>query len=216
MGKRNFLMKKILLLIFILIGFAGHSQNPLQSVLKTYFRTQPFDMKFSSFVTSLQKDPWFTLEEYSRRTDSNFFFLSGTYKNFNPFRFTPKELRLVVAEEEIIHRDSLHTRDTIINLQLMAITDTGLVNSKTVEKEFHRFNNNQAERFSSKTYDTYDEQGKMTAEIFNYFIFPFSIAPLTIAWGPFSESRNYTFTITIRFKLKENITNFILAPNEQF
>ena len=208
-------MRKLIVFIFILIAFSSYSQNPLQSLLKTYFRTHPFDIKFSSFVLSLQKDPWFTTEEYHRRTDTSFFFLSGTYKNFNPFRFTPKELRLVVAEEEIIHVDSLHTRDTIINLQLMAITDSGLVNSKPVEKEFHRFNNNQSDRFSSKTYDTYDKQGKMAAEILNYFIFPLSIAPVTIAWGPLPENRNYTFTITIRFKLKENIANFILAPNEQ-
>ena len=210
-------MKKLIVFIFILIAFSSYSQNPLQSLLKTYFRTHPFDMKFSSFVTSLQKDPWFTTEEYYRRTDSNFFFLSGTYKNFNPFRFTPKELRLVVAEEEIIHADSLHTHDTIINIQLMAITDTGLGNRKPVEKEFHRFNNNQSDRFSSKTHvDSYDEEGKMAAEIYNYFIFPLSIAPVTIAWGALPESRNYAFTITIRFKLNGNNADFILAPNEQF
>ena len=149
--KTSRLAKKIIVFIFLLIAFNGYSQNPLQPILKTYFRAHPFDMKFSSFVLSLQKDPWFTTEEYYRRTDTNFFFLSGTYKNFNPFRFTPKELRFVIAEEEIMHTDSLHTHDTIINIQLMAITDTGLVNSKSVEKEFHRFNNNQADRFSSKT-----------------------------------------------------------------
>ena len=208
-------MKKIIVFIFLLIAFNGYSQNPLQPILKTYFRAHPFDMKFSSFVLSLQKDPWFTTEEYYRRTDTNFFFLSGTYKNFNPFRFTPKELRFVIAEEEIMHTDSLHTHDTIINIQLMAITDTGLVNSKSVEKEFHRFNNNQADRFSSKTHNAYDEQGKMSAEIYNYFIFPLSIAPVTIAWGPIPETKNYTFTITIRFKLRGNTADFILTPGEQ-
>ena len=65
------------------------------------------------------------LKTYDRRTDSNFFFITGTYKNFNPFRYAPKELRLVVAEEEIIHADSLKTHDTIINLQIMGVTDTG-------------------------------------------------------------------------------------------
>ena len=208
-------MKKIFVFIFLLIAFNSYSQNPLQSILKTYFRAHPFDMKFSSFVLSLQKDPWFTTNEYYRRTDTNFFFLSGTYKNFNPFRFTPKELRFVIAEEEIIHSDSLHTLDTIINIQLIAITDTGLANSKSVEKEFHRFNNNQADRFSNKTHYTYDEKGKMTAEIYNYFVFPLSIAPVTIAWGPLPETRNYTFTITIRFKLRGNISDFILTPGEQ-
>src|SRR6187200_2907630 len=139
MGKRNFLMKKILFALFILIAGTSYSQNPLQSLLKTYFRTHPFDMRFSSFIASLQQDPWFTIETYSRRTDTAFFYLTGTYKNFNPFRFPPKELRLIVAEEEIIHTDSLKTHDTIMNLQLLAISDSSEINSNLVEKEFKRF-----------------------------------------------------------------------------
>ena len=210
-------MKNLIVFIFILIALSSYSQNPLQSILKTYFRTHPFDMKFSSFVTSLQKDPWFTTEQYHRRTDSNFFFLSGIYKHFNPFRFTPKELRFVVAEEEIIHTDSLLTHDTIINIQLMATTDTGLVNRKPVEREFHRFDNNQSDRFSYKTHrDSYDGEGKIAAEMYNYFIFPLSIAPVTIAWGAVPESRNYALTITLRFKLNGNNADLILAPNEHF
>src|SRR4030095_11923057 len=101
MGKNDLLMKKILFSFFILIVSTSYSQNPLQSLLKTYFRTHPFDMKFSSFIASLQQDPWFTVETYSRRTDSSFFYLTGIYKNFNPFHYPPKELRLVLAAEEI-------------------------------------------------------------------------------------------------------------------
>jgi hypothetical protein len=208
-------MKKILFPLFILIVNPGYSQNPFQSALKTYFRTHPFDMRFSSFIASLQQDPWFTIETYSRRTDTSFFYLTGTYKNFNPFHYPPKELRLVVAEEEIIHVDSLKTHDTIMNLQLLGISDSGAVNSKLVEKEFKRFHKNQADRFSSNTYDTFEEKnGRITAEIYNYFIFPYSIAPITIAWGILPDTNQYAFTITIRFKVKENIATYIVSPGE--
>jgi len=208
-------MKRILLPLFILIAGTGYSQNPLQSVSKTYFRTGPFDIKFSSFINSLQKDPWFIIEEYSRRTDTSFFYLTGTYKNFNPFRYVPKELRLVVAEEEIIHTDSLKTHDTIMNLQLMGISDSSAINSKMVEKELKRFLNNQADRFSGNTHNTYQEKdGTITAEIYNFFVSPFSIAPVTIAWGILPETNQYSFTITIRFKVKENVAIYIVSPNE--
>jgi len=208
-------MKKILFPFFLLIVSTSYSQNPLQSLLKTYFRTHPFDMRFSSFIVSLQQDPWFTIETYSRRTDTAFFYLTGTYKNFNPFHYPPKELRLVLAEEEIIHTDSLKTHDTIMNLQLLGISDTGAVNSKLVEKEFKRFHKNQADRFSSNTYDTFEEKnGRITAEIYNYFVFPFSIAPITIAWGILPDTNKYAFTITIRFKVKENIATYIVSPGE--
>ena len=204
-------MRNILLYIsFTFLVFGNlNAQSPVESISKTYFRTHPFDMKFSSFVASLQQDPWFSLETFSRRTDSTFFFLTGTYKNFNPFRYVPNELRLVVAEEEIIHADSIKTHDTIINLQIMGVTDTNVANRKAVEKEFRRFHNNQADRFSTNTHEGYEDSG----EIYNYFISPFSIAPVTIAWGRL-ETHQYTFTITIRFKLKENTATYILLPGE--
>ena len=202
-------MKKLLVSIFMLIALSSYSQNPLESILKTYFRVHPFDIRFSSFVTSLQQDPWFTVETYGRRTDSTFFFLTGTYKNFNPFRYLPKELKLVVAEEEITHADSLKTHDTIINLQIMGLTDTGIVSSKAVEKEFKRFHNNQADRFSNSVHQTFEGTG----EVNYYFISPLSIPPVSIAWGRV-ETNQYTFTITIRFKLKENMANYIVAPGE--
>jgi len=208
-------MKKILFPLFILIASTSYSQNPLQSAIKTYFRSHPFDMRFSSFIASLQQDPWFTIETYSRRTDTSFFYLTGTYKNFNPFHYPPKELRLVLAEEEIIHTDSLKTHDTIMNLQLLGISDSGTVNSKLVEKEFKRFHKNQADRFSSNNYNTIEEKnGRITAEIYNYFVFPFSIAPVTIAWGLLPETNQYAFTITIRFKVKENVATYIVSPGE--
>jgi hypothetical protein len=215
MDKRRFLMKKILFPLFILIVNTGYSQNPIQSVLKNYFRTHPFDLKFSSFIASLQQDPWFTIETYSRRTDTSFFFLTGTYKNFNPFHFPPKELRLIVAEEEIIHMDSLKTTDTIMNLQLLAISDSGAINSKLVEKEFKRFHNSKADRFSSNTSSSFKEKdGSLTIKVYNYFVSPYLIAPVTIAWGILPGSNQYAFTITIRFKVKENAAIYIISPNE--
>jgi len=185
-------------------------------MLKTYFRTHPFEMKFSTFILNLQKDPWFTIEEFNRRTDSTFFYLSGSYKNFNPFRFAPTQIKLVVAEEVLIHMDSLHTHDTVVNLQLIAFTDTSSVNKSAAAKEFKRFHNNQAQHFYNTNYKNYDRSSVTIAEIENYFVYPFSIAPVTVAWGLVAETRQYVFTITIRFKVKQNLANYIAAPGESF
>lgn len=210
-------MKKLILPIFIFSICTAYSQNPenpVYKVAKKYFRAHPFDMKFSSFISSLQRDPWFTIEESYRRTDSAFFFLSGTYRSFNPFQFIPKELKLIVAEEEIVHTDSLKTLDTIINLQLIAMADSGTVGLKTVQKEFKRFNSSQSKQFSNSTYKFSPPKGPVVTESFNYFVFPFSVAPVTIAWGLYPDSDQYAFTITIRFKLKQNMADYILTPEE--
>jgi len=210
-------MRNILLYIsFTFCALSNlNAQNPLQPLLKTYFRTHPFDIRFSSFIASLQQDPWFTIETYDRRTDTSFFYLTGTYKNFNPFHYPAKELRLVLAEQEIIHTDSLKTHDTIMSLQLLGISDTGAINSKFVEKEFKRFHKNQSDRFSSNAHDTFKgKNASITAEIYNYFVSPFSIAPITIAWGILPDTNQYAFTITIRFKVKENMATYIVSPDE--
>jgi hypothetical protein len=208
-------MKKILFIFCILIAYNSFSQVQLKYVVKKYFRIHPLEMRFSSFILSLHKDPWFTIDVEDRRTDSTFFYLSGIYKNYNPFQYTPKELRLVLAEMEIIHDDSLKTHDTIMNLQLMGITDSMVAGKKMVEKEFKRFHNNHADRFSSNTYNSYkSKDGTIIAEIYNFFVSPFSIAPVTIAWGILPESNQYSFTITLRFKVKENIAIYIISPGE--
>jgi len=208
-------MKKILFIFCILIAYNSFSQAQLKYVVKKYFRIHPLEMRFSSFILSLHKDPWFKIDVEDRRTDSSFFYLSGTYKNYNPFQYTPKELRLVLAEMEIIHDDSLMTHDTIMNLQLMGITDSMAAGKKMVEKEFKRFHNNHADRFSSNTYNSYkSKDGTIIAEIYNYFVSPFSIAPVTIAWGILPENNQYSFTITLRFKVKENIAIYIISPGE--
>ena len=188
------------------------ASKALMKVTKDYFRSQPLSQRFSSFITSLQKDPWFTVENYERRTDSTFFYMSGTYKNFNPFRYETKEIRLIIAEEEFIHVDSLHTKDTIINLQLMGITDTNAKNAGQVQKEFKRFDRIYRADFGSAVYNYASQQGVTTAEMYNYFFPTLAISPVTTAWGQLTDTHQYTFTMTIRFKLKENEAIFILYP----
>jgi hypothetical protein len=212
---KGFFMKKILFLFCILIAYTSFSQAQFKYVIKKYFRTHPLEMKFSSFILSLHKDPWFTIDEENRRTDSTFFYLRGTYKNYNPLQYTPKELRLVIAEMQIVHEDSLKTLDTIMSLQLMGIADSSVASKKMVEKEFKRFHNNHADRFSNNNYNSYkSKDGDIVAEIHNYFVSPFAIAPITIAWGVQTETHQYLFTITLRFKVNENHATFIMSPEQ--
>lgn len=207
-------MRKFFILLFIIFAIKSNSQDAIQVISKHYFREHPFSSKFSTFILNLQRDPWFSMKEFNRRTDSSFFFLSGDYKNFNPFRFTPKELKLIVAEEVINYSDSLKTLDTIVNLQLIGIIDTNTASRKLVEKEFKRFHQAQSKRFDDVMHKTLGGSQTMTGEVNNYFISPFSISPVTIAWGLMPETKEYTFAITVRFKVTENQAVYITQPGE--
>lgn len=206
-------MKKTIYLLVVVLPLLTKAQSPLEPVLKTYFRTHPFDIRFSSFIISLQQDPWFTISDYNRRTDSTFFFLSGTYKNFNPFQFQAKEVKLIVAEQEFVHTDSLQTLDTIITIQLLGIADTNISSQPSIAKEYARFFRKYSAGFWKYTYNKSEQGNKTGSEISNLFIFPFLISPITVAWGQMPVSKEYVFTITLRCKVKQNLADFILTPD---
>ena len=210
-----FFLKKTLLVFCILTVHTSFSQSQFKYVVKKYFRTHPLQTRFSTFIISLHKDPWFTIDEEDRRTDSSFYYLSGIYKNYNPLQFTPTELRLVLSEMQIVHQDSLKTLDTIMTLQLMGITDSSAAGKKMVEKEFKRFHNNHEDRFSNSTYYSFkSKNGETIAEIYNYYVSPFSVAPITIAWGFKDETHQHTFTVSFRFKVTQNFATFIVSPDQ--
>ena len=84
---------------------------------------------------------------------------------------------------------------------------------KAVEKEFKRFHNTQANRFSSNAYDHYNE--KKAIQLLKYIIilFPLIQLPrLQSAWGILPGTNHYAFTITIRFKVKENMAELYCKP----
>jgi hypothetical protein len=205
-------MKKYCLLFsFLSAVYIISAQSPVEAVMKKYFRSHPFNMKFSSFILALQKDPLFTVENYNRRTDTTFFYLSGAYKEFNPFRYKPSEIKLIIAEEEFVMQDSLKTRDTIINLQLMGIAENNKQNSEKVKDEFRRFHNSLSAYFSRSNYDEINSENTLIATLRNYFIDPFSVAPVSTAWGQMPDTKELTFTITVRFKVQQNIADIITA-----
>lgn len=207
-------MRTLFIILFITSVFKTQAQDQIQSISKTYFRAHPFDSKFSSFILNLQRDPWFKIEQYNRRTDSTFFFLKGNYENFNPFRFKPAKLTLIIAEEEIVFSDSLQTHDTIINLQLIGMIDSNTAVDKSVEKELKRFHQSYSGRFDDYKLRTLKWEEKTTGEIYSYFIYPLSISPVTVAWGILPNSNQYSFTIIIRFKVAQNQAVYILQPRE--
>lgn len=206
-------MKKITLIISVLFfSFTLRAQHPLTPVLKSYFRTHPFEIRFSSFITSLQSDPWFKMETFDKRTDTSFFYISGTYLNFNPFGFKAKEVRFTIAEDQYSHTDSLKTLDTIMNIQIMGITDAGSSNLEVVKKEYSKFQKKFSSLFWKNNYSKNEKNNELIWEITNYFLYPYSISPVTVAWGNVTDSGEYIFIITLRCKIEGNLALFVLPP----
>src|SRR6187399_2121096 len=128
-------MKKICFIFFFsILAKPAFSQNTLVKAVKLYYRVNPFDRKFSAMLTTILSDTSFVKVNMKKRTDSNFFFLSGYYKRFNPFDFKTTRTELRLAENEIVVADTGKLTDTIIIYQVLGVAGTGEDNKQKVQK----------------------------------------------------------------------------------
>jgi hypothetical protein len=204
-------MRKYLLsILFISFITAAQAQYTFFKAVKVYYKVNPFDRKYSAMLNNILSDTTFVKTQMIKRTDTNFFFLSGYYKRFNPFDFfVPQQTQLRIAEYEITHNDAKKTNDTIIIYQVTGIAGPGEENKTRVQKELERFNRKFRYDFS-----TSDTKESTTASAYNYYIAGRSIPAMSAAWGIMPGENNYVFTITIRLKIIENFADLPKAPDE--
>ena len=210
-------MRKIVTILFLLhFALTTQGQSSFFKAVKLYYRVNPFDRKYSAMLNNILTDTGFVRLDMKKRTDSNFFFLSGYYKRFNPFDFIASQTQLRIAEQEILHNDSLQTLDTIINYQLLGIVNGGDESKMIVQKEVTRFHKRFSYDFASSNYNEAFSNGLVTAAVYNYFIFGRKIPAMSVAWGKMPGQEAYTFTITIRLKIIENFADLPRLPGEPF
>jgi hypothetical protein len=208
-------MKKIcFIFLFCILAKSTFSQNTLVKAVKLYYRVNPFDRKFSAMLTTILSDTGFVKTGMNKRTDSNFFFLSGYYKRFNPFDFKTTRTELRLAENEIVVADTGKLTDTIIIYQVLGIAGTGEDNKQKVRKEFEKFNKRFSYDFFRDDYKEAMSEGLVSAAMRNYYVQGRSIPAMTVAWGKMPGEDNYVFSITLRLKIIENFADLPKTPGE--
>ncbi|MCW3119968.1 MAG: hypothetical protein JWM28_4050 [Chitinophagaceae bacterium] len=145
-------MKNVLLIIF-----AGcfinpvFSQNRLEKAIHNYYRYDPFERSFSSFINNLLNDGALINKTVVKRTDSTLFFFKGEYKGHNPFGFKAIRTEVRLAEMEIESSDSIRQKDTIMAYQLLGYTGKAGQGEPSVKAEFAKFDRKYGGDFSNKT-----------------------------------------------------------------
>jgi len=210
-------MKKIFFIAFIFfLTSSAFGQATFFKAVKLYYRVNPFDRKFSVMLDNILKDTSFVKTEMKKRTDSNFFFLSGYYKRFNPFDFSAKQTQVRLAESEIVVNESTKQNDTIIFYQVLGIAGPGEENKLKVQKELSRFHKRFNYDFSNSYYkETVSDDKVVTSAVYYYSIFGRTMPVMSVAWGRFPGEDNYVFTITLRLKVIENFAEPPKMPGEE-
>jgi hypothetical protein len=184
------------------------TDDPIYQVAKGYFRSNPFDVHFSTFLNHLTHDPTLFNVTMNKRTDTSLFFFHGDYKGHNPYSFKANRVEIRLAEREVNMDDSLKTIDTLLFYQLVGYS-YGAAGVEAVKKEFAKFDRKYGKHFYSE-----DSELKKDDEIVgvsrNYFLLSSTfLSPLSISWAKLDDYQN-VFTITFRIKLEQNMA---ILPN---
>lgn len=208
-------MKRIFLILLVSVSIGSYSQSTFFKAVKLYYRVNPFDRKFSVMLNNILKDTSFVKMEMKKRTDSNFFFLSGYYKRFNPFDFTAIQTQVRLAESEIVVDEASKKTDTIIFYQLLGIAGPGEENKLKVQKELSRFHKRFRYDFSNSYYKQNIYDGMVISAVYYYSIEGRTMPVMSVAWGKMPGEDNYTFTVTLRLKIIENFAEPPKMPGEE-
>lgn len=188
--------------------------SPLFEVAKTYFRSNPFDIHFSTFLSHLTHDPTLLNKKLDKRTDTSLFFFQGDYNGHNPYNFKADRVEIRLAEREVNLKDSPLTIDTLLFYQLAGYS-YGAAGTEAVKKEFSRFERKYGKNFYSE--DSELKKGNDSIGIArNYFLFGSTFlsafSPLSVSWAKLDDYQN-VFTITFRIKLAQNMATLPQLPD---
>jgi hypothetical protein len=194
--------RPFLLLLCIIIATFSFGQAPMLKITGEYFRSEPFNTDFSSFLKHLLNDPTLSDKIIKKRTDSNLFFFQGTYAKHNPYFFKPTKTKVTLTEMAV-ETDSAQV-DTIYNYQLLAFTEATTEGRKSIKKEFDKILKRFKSAFSNTTITENPDSTKMASTTYNFFANAYLVAPfaLTIA-GP-STSNEMCLILTVRMSVINN------------
>ena len=187
--------------------------NPVVQIAKNYFRSNPYTMRFSTFLNHLMNDPTLSDKTITKRTDTSFFFFKGGYNNHNPFSFKAGRTEIRLAEEEVELQDSLSTTDTLLFYQLLGYS-YGKEGLESVKKEFSKFDRRYGKNFYSENSEL-KKGDEITGVIKNYFTPLISrFSPISVSWAKLDDFQS-VFTITFRIKVIENTATLPISPDSR-
>src|SRR4030095_10446448 len=201
---------------FLFLTYAAccycQASDPIIQVAKTYFRSNPYNIRFSTFLNHLVNDPTLSNKTLATTTETSFFFFKGDYSAHNPFGFKADRAEVRLAETEMELGDSASTIDTLLLYQVLGYS-YGNEGTEAVTKEFSKFDRKYGKNFLKQ--DAQITKGEqIIGSVRNYFVLATPFSPISIAWARVDDFQS-VFTITIRIKVVENTAALPIPPDSR-
>jgi hypothetical protein len=207
-------MRAVHAFILLMLGKFCYCQEPYDAdqppelkgmlkVVKTYFRSNPYQVHFSTFLNHLMRDPTLSNKTIKKRTDTSFFFLEGEYNTHNPYTFKADKVEIRLVEGTVNLVDSISAPDTLLGYELLGYS-YGEKGVQAVKEEFERFQRKYGHYFSESEVSELKREGEVVGLVRNYFTSLASFSPLAISWIRLNDYQN-VFTVTFRMKVLDNL-----------
>ena len=200
------------LIIIVSRNCSAQNDDPFFQIAKNYFRSNPYHLRFSTFLSHLLNDPTLINKTVTKRSDSSLFLFKGYYSHHSPFTFKAERTEIRLEEIEVDLNDFISRKDTVMFYQLLGYA-YGAAGMEAVKKEFTKFDRRYGKNFF--TQDTEIKNGdKIVGLGKNYFTVISTISPLSIAWVRLDDLQN-VFTITLRMKVEGNVATLPVPPDSR-
>jgi len=180
-------------------------------VAKAYFRSNPYQVHFSTFLNHLMHDPTLSHTTIEKRTDTSLFSLQGQYGSHNPYGFKADKVEIRLVEETVNLEDSVSKPDTLLFYQLLGYS-YGDKSVATVKQEFERFDRKYGHYFIESEVSELKPTGEAIGLVVNYFTKLASFSPLAMGWIKLGEHQA-VFTVTFRMKVVDNLATLPLSSH---
>lgn len=208
-------MKKTIISFFF-ATFAAYcycqTSDPIIQIAKTYFRSNPYNIRFSTFLNHLVNDPTLSNKTLTKRTDTSFFFFKGDYSGHNPFGFKANRTEVRLAETEMEVGDSASTVDTLLLYQVLGYS-YGNEGTEAVKKEFSKFDRKYGKKFLQQDAEI-KKNDQTIGSVRNYFVLVTPFSPISIAWARLDDFQS-VFSVTVRIKVVENTATLPVPPDSR-
>lgn len=193
----------IAITLSLLSASLTQAQSDFARTVKEYYRVNPFQGNFSSFIKALTTDPALMKKEIYRQTDTTGYFVKGQYDVFNPYSINANKVDMLFYEN--VYKSKSRVLFTFYTYQLTTyFPDTELARRavikdykklvRKIRKDFY-----DTQKQSLKGYNNI-EDGEITA--FNDSGSP--LEPVVVSWQTLAKTKQLGLTIILRLEQHNN------------
>ncbi|MGE9312109.1 hypothetical protein ACLOAU_10695 [Niabella sp. CJ426] len=185
------------------------AQSNFTRIVKEYYRVNPFQGNFSSFVEALTTDPSLMKKEIYRQTDTTGYFVKGQYDVFNPYSINANKVDMLFYENA--YKSKSRVFFTFYTYQLTAyFPDTELARQAII-KDYKKL----VKKIRKDLYDTQRQSLKGYNEIEDGEITTFNdsgspLEPVIVSWQTLAKTKQLGLTIILRL---EQVNNYAYPVN---